>query len=106
MGDTNPYQTPDDDAPNVHASAKSISPARCALTGFIVGSSLPFAWGMYGMQQHYAYLYSLPPNEAACGTGALGSVALIILVGPLCGLIGGASAWSAARLRSGRSLSS
>jgi hypothetical protein len=50
------------------------------------------------MQQHYASVSSLGPNEAACGMGALGALAMIFVVGPLCGIVGAFSGWIASRV--------
>lgn len=46
------------------------------------------AYGLYGMQRDYVYIASLAPGEAACGMGALGSMAMMFVVGPICGMIG------------------
>ena len=60
-----------------------------------LGAAVPVAFGSYGMYQHNIYLASLGPNEAACGNGALGALAMIFVVGPVCGMIGAGSGWIA-----------
>ena len=95
MRDANPYRAPSDPRRNTPVRRKPRSKWRWALTGFALGASLPVGFGIYGMQQHYAYVASLGPNEAACGTAALGFLTLIVVVGPFCGMIGAASGWIA-----------
>ncbi len=69
------------------------------MIGFALGAALPVAFGTYGMQQQYAYVASLAPGEAACGMGAFGSLAMILVIGPFCGMIGAVSGWAAAVLK-------
>lgn len=65
--------------------------------GFALGACVPMVLGLVGMLRHYAYLASLDPNEAACGTGALGPLALIFLVAPSSGSVGAVIGWLAAK---------
>lgn len=98
MRDSNPNQAPDDSVQHAPEIAKPRSKARWALIGFALGAALPVAYGAYGMQQHYAYIASWAPGEAACGMGALGSLAMIFVTGPFGGMIGAAAGWAAAAI--------
>ena len=95
MEDSNPYQSPD--SPSRIASVANTPRSRWswALAGFTIAAAAPVAFGMYGMHQHNLYIASLGPNEAACGMGALGSLAMIFVIGPFCGMIGGGAGWVA-----------
>ena len=104
MRDCNPYQTPDDSVQHAPVIVKPRSKARWALIGFALGAALPVAYGVYGMQQHYAYIVSLAPGEAACGMGAIGPLAMMFVIGPFCGMIGAASGWAAAAIDWGSAL--
>ncbi len=97
MRDANPYQPPDCHARNT-ANAKPRSTERWAMIGFVLGATLPNGFGAYGIHQHSIYVASLAPGEAACGMGALGSLAMIFVIGPFCGMIGAASSWAAAAI--------
>ncbi len=66
--------------------------------GFGLFASPPAAFGIVGMQQHYAYIATLAPNEGACGTGAIIALAMMLVVGPICGAIGAAAGWTACKL--------
>ncbi len=66
--------------------------------GAVLGMSAPLVLGVYGIQQHYAYIASLPPGGVACGNGAFGPLALIFVVGPFFGAIGGGWGWMASRI--------
>jgi hypothetical protein len=88
MNNHNPFQPPDNIEHDVLPVAKPKSALRWAWIGFVCGASLPVAYGVYGMQHHFVYIASLAPGEAACGMSALGSMAMIFVVGPICGMIG------------------
>ena len=98
MRDANPYQPPAYHARSTAANAKPQSKKRWAMIGFALGAILPVGFGAYGIHQHSIYLASLAPGEAACGMGALGSLAMIFVIGPFCGMIGAASSWAAAAI--------
>ena len=74
------------------------------MIGFTVGAAAPVAFGIYGMHQHNIYVASLGPNEAACGMGALGAMAMIFVIGPFCGMIGAGSGWIASGINWGAAL--
>ena len=99
MENANPYR-PSNRA-MIQRSAHSIrrSKVRWALVGFALGAAIPWAYGLYGMYQFNVYAASLPPDTGACGNGALASLALIILVGPMCGMVGAAAGWIASGIR-------
>ena len=88
MNNLNPFQPPRNAEHDVFTVAKPNLARRWALIGFACGASLPVAYGLYGMQHHFVYIASLAPGETACGLGALGSMAMIFVVGPICGMIG------------------
>ena len=98
MQDSNPYQTPDSTSRTAADSDRPRSRWRWALTGFVIAAAAPVSFGMYGMYQHNLYIASLGPNEAACGMGALGSLAMMFVVGPFCGTIGAGAGWIASRI--------
>ena len=95
MQDDNPYSSPVGETNRPSANQKHNSRKQWALIGFALGAIVPIGYGVYGMQRHYAYVSSLGPNEAACGMGALGPMAMIFVVGPFCGIIGALSGWIA-----------
>jgi hypothetical protein len=98
MPDSNPNQSPDDKPQSVYANAKPRSKMRWSLIGFAIGAALPISYGMYGMHQFNVYVASLPPDTGVCGNSVLGSLALIFVIGPFCGMIGAASGWTAAAI--------
>lgn len=64
---------------------------RPTVTGFLAGSFIPFAYGVQWMANDFAYnaeMSKLVPGIAACGTGTLGAFALLLVVGPACGVLG------------------
>lgn len=73
---------------------------RAFIVGFIAGAALPEAVGIYMMAHNVAYNASHPlgPNEARCGMPALGAFAMILFVGPLCGVIGATGALLGSKL--------
>ena len=93
MTDVNPYQSPERETLKSRVTPKPGLRKRWALIGFAVGAAAPATFGLYGMQQHYAYVSSLGPNEAACGMGALGAIAMIVVAGPFCGMFGATLGW-------------
>jgi hypothetical protein len=98
MQDSNPYQTPGDKPKNALVNVKPRSRMRWALIGFAIGAALPIGYGMYGMHQFNVYAASLPRDAIVCGNSVLGSLALIFVIGPFCGMIGAASGWTAAAI--------
>ena len=95
MKDPNPYQSQE-------SQPRSTGPAdwrrtrwRWALIGFALGAAVPVAVGIHGMHQHSLSIASLGPNEAACGAGALAALAMMLVVGPFCGMIGAGAGWIA-----------
>ena len=95
MQDSNPYQSPHSPSRIGSVTGQQGSRWRWALVGFAIAAAVPVAFGMYGMHQHNLYVASLGPNEAACGMGALGSLAIIFVIGPFCGMIGAGAGWVA-----------
>ena len=95
MQDSNPYQVPDSATRTATNIVRPRLRWRWALLGFTIAATAPVAFGMYGMHQHRLYIASLGPNEAACGMGALGALAMIFVIGPFCGMIGGCAGWIA-----------
>jgi len=63
--------------------------------GFLLGAALPICFGLRAMFQFNQYVTSLPPNTPVCGNPQLGALVMIIVVGPIGGLIGAASGWVA-----------
>ena len=96
MQESNPYESPTDASKAAMPNQSPRSRARWTIIGFALGAAVPVAFGTYGMHQHNIYLASLGQNEAACGTGAIGAMAMIFIVGPVCGMIGAGSGWIAA----------
>lgn len=89
----NPYHSTGHETINRLPHRQPRSSKRCALIGFGIGAIAPLAFGVYGLQQHYAYVSSLGPNEAACGMGAVSALAMIFVGGPIFGIIGAVSGW-------------
>ena len=96
MQNANPYRSPNNET--IKQSARMRARKRWILIGFALGASVPMAFGMYGIQQHYIYISTLGPNEAACGMGALGALAMIFVVGPFLDTIGAVSGWIASEV--------
>jgi len=71
---------------------------NAGLVGFLIGASLPAAWGISMLVQIDAYnaAHPLGPNEAGRGMGMLGALAMIFVVAPILGTISGATSWLAA----------
>lgn len=69
---------------------------RWALTGLLLGAAPPVGLGFNGVLQFNVYVASLPPDAGVCGMPMLGPIALILFIGPVCGIIGAASGWIAA----------
>ena len=91
----NPYQTTNEPTHSPIANAKPSSRVRWAMIGFVLSAAIPVAFGSYGMYQDQIHLASLGPTEGACGMGALGSLVMIFMIGPFCGMIGAGSGWIA-----------
>ena len=92
MRDSNPFQPPHDSAERIPLIAIQQSAGRWALIGFVLGVSLPVAYGLYRMHRYHVYIASLALGESACGTGALGSLGMTFVIAPICGLVGAAIA--------------
>lgn len=89
------YQPPDGTLPTGANGDQPRSRGRWALTGFFIAAAAPLAFGIYGMHQHHLYIVTLGPNEVACGMGAIGSLAMMFVIGPFCGAIGTGAGWIA-----------
>lgn len=44
--------------------------------------------GIHLLNAHHAYVASLPPDHVACGMPALAALAMIVIGGPVCGVVG------------------
>lgn len=92
------YQSPGDPSLTTVTTDRPRSRWRLAMIGFAVGAAAPVAIGMYGIHQHNIYIASLGPNEDVCGTGALGAMVMIFVIGPFLGMIGACSGWIASQI--------
>ena len=98
MQDSNPYQLPKDRSRNGSANAKPFSRRRWALLGFLIGAIYPIGCGIYGICQFRLYVATLPQGMPVCGMPVLGAYAMILVVGPVFGLIGAALGYATAIL--------
>ena len=98
----NPYQSPDNDAQRPVIAPQPRFRKRWAITGLIVGTAIPVAFGAYKLYRAAAYHASLPPGTAACGMSALGAIMIIVVIGPIFGLIGAVCGWIASGAIRGR----
>ena len=98
MRDSNPYQPPEGRSRNGSANAKPLSRRRWALLGLLFGAAFPITCGIYGIYQFQLYVATLPPDMPVCGNPVLGAYAMILVVGPVFGLIGAALGWVTAFL--------
>lgn len=102
MIDMNPYRsfhTQDQTEAIAHAPPSTL---RWVLIGFMIGASIPVAWGAYMLYRASLYAASLPPGTAQCGMGSLAAmIVMIVLIGsaPICGLVGGFVGWIASLTR-------
>ena len=62
--------------------------SRASFIGFVLGAGVPVTYGFLLLRAHHAYVDSLLPGEAACGMPALGGFGLILVVGPIGGVLG------------------
>ena len=69
------------------------------MTGFALAAAIPMAFGAYTLHRESLYTASLPPGTAACGMGTLGAWIIMIVGGPIFGLIGGIVGWVADNFR-------
>jgi len=88
MEEVNSYQSPDIDPQRPVIAPQPHFRKRWAITGLIVGTAIPVALGAYELHRAATYHVSLPPGTAACGMSALGAIMLIVVIGPIFGLIG------------------
>lgn len=72
---------------------------RPTLAGFLAGSFIPFAYGVQWMANDISYRAAMPklPNQAFCGMGTLGAIALLFVIGPACGAVGAVVGWAITR---------
>ena len=68
------------------------------MLGLLFGAALPITCGIYGIYQFQLYVATLPPDMPVCGNPVLGAYAMILVVGPVFGLIGAALGWFTAFL--------
>lgn len=87
----NPYIAPNDETSSDVTPRLPQFPR--GLIGFVCGALPALMFGLFRLWQHGSYVASLPPGSAACGTGALGSIVLIVFVAPLCGFVGTGVEW-------------
>ncbi|HBL44963.1 hypothetical protein [Gimesia sp.] len=87
MNDSSP------DASNDESSTETteigLSRLRWFLAGAAVGASIPITLAVYLFQQFSAYTATLPPGTAVCGMPLLLPWALLLIVAPILGLLGG-----------------
>ncbi len=96
MKDANPYEPPAWQSKSALSTGKPRSRLKWALVGFALGAATPVANGVYGIHEFNVYAASLPPGTFVCGNPMIASIAMILVIGPIGGLIGAAAGWAAA----------
>jgi hypothetical protein len=83
----NPYLSPASYGGTMASQTRRARVIRMTL-GFLFGASPPAIFGVYGIYQFKVFAASLPPGTPLCGNSFLESMALIVCVAPILGLIG------------------
>ena len=86
MHASDPYQLPNDSQSTPAIVRRSRN--HWALVGFLVFGIVPAGFGFARLHHESVYYVSLIPGTAACGMGWLGGIVMIVVGGPICGLVG------------------
>lgn len=86
MSEIDPYQLPGTLEGSVSSSRQL---RRRWWLGFVLGATPPAILGSYGYYSFQQFVASLPPGSAVCANPAVESIAVVVVVAPVCGAIFG-----------------
>lgn len=98
MTSSNPYESSTLQSPDAVSMHVPRSVSRWVLIGCLLAAAGPVALGAYGLHRESVYAASLPPGTPMCGNGMLMALAVMIVGGPLFGLVGGFFGWLASKV--------
>jgi hypothetical protein len=99
MKEVSPYENPAMQRRVSDASTIPRSTFHWMLVGSLIAATVPLVAGGVTLYNESVYSAALPPGTGACGMGVLAGLILIVIGGPVFGLVGGGAGWLLSKVR-------